>query len=183
MQDINRMKKSFFTVFAAFVILTLGASGLMAQAKKRVVKRTTAKKTTTGRTTTKKTTKTVIGIPMSINNPVATKTASGLIYMVTKQGTGAQLKAGDEVIVHYTGLFTDGRMFDSSRDRGEPLSFRLGAGRVIKGWDEGLQLLRVGDHATLVIPAAIAYGEQGAGGGAIPPNSTLVFLVEIVGVK
>jgi FKBP-type peptidyl-prolyl cis-trans isomerase len=180
------MKKSFFTafvIFAAFMILTLCAPASSAQAKKRVVKRTTTKKTTTGRTTTKKTTKTVIGIPMSINNPAATRTASGLIYMVTKQGTGAQLKAGDEVIVHYTGLFTNGKMFDSSHDRGEPLSFRLGAGRVIEGWDEGLQKLRVGDHATLIIPAAIAYGEQGAGNGAIPPNSTLVFLVEIVGVK
>lgn len=113
----------------------------------------------------------------------ATTTASGLTYVVTRRGTGQQLKAGDVVSVHYTGLLTNGTRFDSSLDRGEPISFPLGAGRVIKGWDEGVALLRVGDQATLIIPAQLGYGARGAGGGAIPPDATLIFIVEVVGVQ
>ncbi len=109
-------------------------------------------------------------------------TTSGLTYIVTKQGTGAQLKAGDTIIVNYTGLLTNGQKFDSSLDRGEPFSFPLGAGKVIKGWDEGFAKLKVGDHATLIIPPSIGYGERGAG-GVIPPDATLVFIVEVLGVK
>ncbi len=109
-------------------------------------------------------------------------TASGLTYIVTKAGTGAQLKAGDNVIVNYTGMLTNGQKFDSSLDRGEPFSFPLGAGRVIKGWDEGVQKLRIGDHATLIIPAAIGYGERGAGAD-IPPGATLIFIIEVIGVR
>ena len=109
-------------------------------------------------------------------------TASGLTYIVTKAGTGEQLKAGDNVIVNYTGLLTNGQKFDSSLDRGEPFSFPLGAGRVIKGWDEGVQKLRVGDHATLIIPAAIGYGNRGAGAD-IPPDATLIFIIEVLGIR
>lgn len=109
-------------------------------------------------------------------------TETGLTYVVTKRGEGAPLKAGDKVIVHYTGLLTNGQKFDSSLDRGAPFSFPLGAGKVIKGWDEGLQKLRVGDHATLIIPPAIAYGSRGAG-GVIPPDATLIFIIEVVGVE
>lgn len=112
----------------------------------------------------------------------ATTTATGLTYMVTKQGTGQQLKAGDMVIVNYTGLLTSGMKFDSSLDRGQPFTFRLGAGQVIKGWDEGVAKLRVGDHATLVIPPQIGYGARGAG-GVIPPDATLIFIVEVLGVR
>ncbi len=112
----------------------------------------------------------------------AVTTASGLTYIVTKNGTGAQLKAGDTIIVNYTGLLTNGTKFDSSLDRGEPFSFPLGAGRVIKGWDEGFQKLHVGDHAILTIPASIGYGSRGAG-GVIPPDATLIFIVEVIGVK
>lgn len=112
----------------------------------------------------------------------AITTASGLTYIVTKKGEGAQLKAGDNIIVNYTGLLTNGQKFDSSLDRGEPFSFPLGAGKVIKGWDEGFQKLKVGDHATLIIPPTIAYGERGAG-GVIPPGATLIFIVEVIGVK
>jgi len=101
---------------------------------------------------------------------------------VTKHGTGARLKAGDNVIVNYTGLLTNGQKFDSSLDRGEPFPFPLGAGKVIKGWDEGVQKLRVGDHATLIIPPSIGYGARGAG-GVIPPDATLIFIIEVVGVK
>jgi peptidylprolyl isomerase len=91
-------------------------------------------------------------------------------------------QAGEEVLVHYTGLLTDGTVFDSSRNRGEPFSFRLGAGRVIKGWDEGIALLRVGDRATLFIPPQLGYGARGAG-GVIPPDASLIFVVELVGIR
>jgi FKBP-type peptidyl-prolyl cis-trans isomerase len=112
-----------------------------------------------------------------------TTTPSGLTYVVTRRGAGQQLKAGDVVAVHYTGLLTNGTKFDSSLDRGEPIAFPLGAGRVIKGWDEGVALLRVGDQATLIIPPQLGYGARGAGGGAIPPDATLIFIVEVVSVQ
>lgn len=112
----------------------------------------------------------------------AVTTDSGLTYIVTKQGDGEQVKAGQMVIVNYTGLLTNGAKFDSSLDRNEPFSFPVGAGMVIKGWDEGLQNLRVGDHAVLTIPPSIGYGASGAG-GVIPPNATLIFIIEVLGVK
>lgn len=110
------------------------------------------------------------------------KTASGLEYIEIEAGTGAQAEAGKVVWVHYTGRFPDGRVFDSSIPRGEPIEFPLGAGRVIKGWDEGIALMKVGGKAQLIIPPHLAYGERGAG-GVIPPNATLVFDVELVDVK
>ena len=110
------------------------------------------------------------------------KTASGLEYIEVEAGTGAQAVAGKTVRVHYTGKFPDGKVFDSSVSRGEPLEFKLGAGRVIKGWDEGIALMKVGGKAQLVIPPQLAYGERGAG-GIIPPNATLVFDVELMEVK
>lgn len=117
-----------------------------------------------------------------VNSAGAVKTISGLTYLVTQKGTGRLPKAGETVLVHYTGLLTDGTKFDSSRDRGEPIDFPLGQGRVIKGWDEGIAKLRIGDQAILVIPPSIGYGARGAG-GVIPPDATLVFIVELVDIK
>jgi len=106
-----------------------------------------------------------------------------------KQGTGAEAVSGRTVSVHYTGWLYDpaapqgkGRKFDSSRDRGQPFDFPLGAGRVIKGWDDGVAGMKVGGQRTLVIPASLGYGERGAG-GVIPPNAVLIFDVELLGVK
>ncbi len=119
---------------------------------------------------------------METTNSNAVTTASGLTYIITKHGDGAQVKAGDTVEVNYTGLLTNGVLFDSSLTRNEPFSFAVGAGMVIKGWDEGLQNLRVGDHATLIIPPSIGYGARGAS-GVIPPDATLIFIIEVLGVK
>lgn len=110
------------------------------------------------------------------------KTNSGLEYVETQAGTGAQAVAGKMVSVHYTGKLTNGKVFDSSRTRGEPIAFQLGVGQVIKGWDEGIALMKVGGKATLTIPPELGYGARGAG-GLIPPNATLVFDVELVSVK
>lgn len=107
-------------------------------------------------------------------------TASGLQYEEIKVGSGATAKAGNLVSVHYTGWLTDGTKFDSSKDRNEPFAFNLGAGQVIKGWDEGVQGMQVGGVRKLTIPASLGYGARGAG-GVIPPNATLVFEVEFLG--
>src|SRR5437660_1391554 len=101
-------------------------------------------------------------------------TASGLQYEDLTEGTGQQAKAGDSVRVHYTGWLTDGTKFDSSLDRGSPFSFKLGAGQVIKGWDEGVAGMKVGGKRKLNIPAALGYGSRGAG-AVIPPNAELIF--------
>jgi peptidylprolyl isomerase len=110
------------------------------------------------------------------------KTASGLEYIEVTAGTGAQAKAGQTVKVHYTGKFPDGRIFDSSVSRGVPFEFKLGARQVIKGWDEGIALMKIGGKAQLIIPPDLAYGERGAG-GVIPPNATLHFDVELVAAQ
>lgn len=110
------------------------------------------------------------------------KTASGLRYQIIQKGDGAKAEKGKEVSVHYKGMFPDGKEFDNSYKRGNPISFPVGMGNVIPGWDEGIQLLHVGDKARMVIPSDLAYGARGAG-GVIPPNATLVFDVELMDVK
>lgn len=109
-------------------------------------------------------------------------TASGLKCEILKSGTGPTPQKGEIVKVHYTGTLADGTKFDSSYDRNEPISFPLGTGQVIPGWDEGIALLHVGDKARLVIPPDLAYGASGAG-GVIPPNATLTFEVELVSIE
>jgi peptidyl-prolyl cis-trans isomerase A (cyclophilin A) len=114
--------------------------------------------------------------------PNAQKTASGLRYVIEKEGTGPNPQKGQTVSVHYAGYLMDGTKFDSSYDRNEPIEFPLGMGNVIAGWDEGIALLKKGGKAKLIIPSNLAYGERGAG-GVIPPNATLVFDVELVDIK
>lgn len=109
-------------------------------------------------------------------------TASGLKYIEMVVGTGATPAAGQMVEAHYTGWLTDGKKFDSSRDRGQTFGFPLGQGRVIKGWDEGIGTMKIGGRRLLIIPPGLGYGERGAG-GVIPPNATLVFDVELLGAK
>ena len=165
------MKKTFVALFLTTVVF---AGYSYSQTKnRRVVRRT-------------KTTVVKRAAPPKVAAPVkkspAITTASGLTYIITQAGNGAPLKAGDNVIVHYTGLLTNGLKFDSSVERNDPIRFQLGAGKVIKGWDEGLQKLRVGDRATFFIPPDLGYGARGAG-DIIPPNATLIFIVEVVGVQ
>jgi peptidylprolyl isomerase len=111
--------------------------------------------------------------------PNTDKTASGLMYQVVTAGSGDEKpNPGDTISAHYTGMFLDGRKFDSSVDRGEPISFPVGTGRVIKGWDEALLDMKKGEKRILIIPPDLAYGPRGR--GPIPPNSTLVFEVELL---
>ena len=113
--------------------------------------------------------------------PATVTTPTGLKYQVLKAGDGNVARSGQSVKVHYTGWLTDGTKFDSSVDRGEPFSFKLGAGQVIPGWDEGVAGMKVGEKRRLTIPSNLAYGKRGAG-GVIPPNATLVFDVELLGL-
>jgi FKBP-type peptidyl-prolyl cis-trans isomerase len=110
------------------------------------------------------------------------KTESGLHYKILQKGEGKKATKGSMVSVHYKGQLLDGTVFDSSYKRRQPIDFNLGTGQVISGWDEGIQLLQVGDKARFVIPSNLAYGERGAG-GVIPPNATLIFDVELMNVK
>ena len=110
-----------------------------------------------------------------------TTSPSGLIVEEVVVGNGALAESGQRVSVHYTGWLTNGTKFDSSKDRGDPFAFPLGAGKAIKGWDEGVAGMKVGGTRKLTIPPALGYGARGAG-GVIPPNATLVFEVELLGV-
>ena len=109
-------------------------------------------------------------------------TESGLQYIDLVVGTGRQAELGDTATVHYTGWLADGKKFDSSIDRKEPFSFRVGAGQVIKGWDEGVGTMKVGGKRKLTIPPQLGYGARGAG-NVIPPNATLTFDVELLGLR
>lgn len=122
------------------------------------------------------------GGDFKVDSAALTKTASGLQYQDVAAGSGAEARDGQVAVVHYTGWLTDGTKFDSSRDRGEPFSFPIGAGQVIPGWDEGVAGMKVGGRRKLVIPSNLGYGDMGAP-PVIPPGATLVFDVELLDLK
>ncbi len=128
----------------------------------------------------------VLALSESANAQQPVTTPSGLQYIDTKAGTGASPKTGQTCVMHYTGwLYENGKKgakFNSSLDRGAPFEFPIGNGRVIKGWDEGVASMKVGGKRTLIIPPELGYGARGAG-GVIPPNATLMFDVELLGIK
>src|SRR5262249_59690092 len=121
-------------------------------------------------------------IKASVLGAKAMTTESGLRYEDIVVGTGPSPQPGQDVTVHYTGTLEDGTKFDSSQDHGGPLTIKIGVGRVIKGWDEGIMTMKVGGKRKLVIPPQLGYGARGAG-GVIPPNATLVFEVELLSVQ
>lgn len=131
----------------------------------------------------------VVGIVLSgpiesayAGEPKTVTTQSGLQYVDLVVGNGREAHVGETAIVHYTGWLADGKKFDSSVDRNEPFSFRLGAGQVIKGWDEGVVGMKIGSKRKLIIPPDLAYGQRGAG-RVIPPNATLTFDVELLDLR
>lgn len=123
----------------------------------------------------------LLTVPMMAQGAQKVTKPDGLVLEDIKVGTGAEAKAGQKVSVHYTGWLTNGTKFDSSVDHGAPFEFNLGGGQVIKGWDEGVAGMKVGGKRKLTIPPQLGYGARGV--GKIPPNSTLVFDVELLGVK
>ena len=125
-----------------------------------------------------------VTIAQNMENPEEkiVKTDSGLQYVQLVEGDGASPQRGQTVVVHYTGTLEDGSKFDSSRDRNQPFSFKIGVGQVIKGWDEGVGTMKVGERRKLIVPPELGYGARGAG-GVIPPNATLIFDVELLGIK
>ena len=152
-------------------VAMVAALACVALAQEKAPAKEPAKKSTTAQAPAKK----AAGPPPVI-------TASGLKYWDLRVGTGTEAVKGKTVRVHYTGWLTNGKKFDSSVDRGQPYQLKLGAGEVIKGWDEGIAGMKVGGRRKLEIPPALAYGDRGYP-GAIPPKATLIFEVELLGVR
>lgn len=125
---------------------------------------------------------TLIASKKTMSDANTVTTPSGLKYIELVEGTGATPKSGQTVVVHYTGTLENGTKFDSSRDRNDPFKFKIGAGQVIKGWDEGLSTMKIGGRRQLIIPPDLGYGARGAG-GVIPPNATLIFDVELLKIS
>ncbi len=116
-------------------------------------------------------------------NPPQSGNSSDLQIITVKEGSGEGARSGDTITVNYTGMFTDGKVFDSSIPRGQPFVFKLGGGQVIQGWDRGLVGMKVGEKRKLTIPPALGYGVRGTPGGEIPPNATLIFEVEMLKIN
>lgn len=124
----------------------------------------------------------LLSVPAFADTCQTVTTSSGLQYSDLAEGTGRQAETGDTATVHYTGWLADGTKFDSSLDRKEPFSFRVGSGQVIQGWDEGVSTMKIGGKRKLIIPPQLGYGPRGAG-GVIPPNATLHFDVELLDLR
>jgi peptidylprolyl isomerase len=172
------MKKEFIAAIA--IATTLSAC----TPKSESVAETTENTTTMEETTPPDTTNTNTNTPAPVSEVAGDTitTASGLKYIMLHEGTGAKPTPGKSVSVHYTGYLTDGSKFDSSVDRGQPISFAIGKGQVIQGWDEGIMLLKAGSRARLIIPHELGYGAQGYP-PVIPPSATLIFDVELVSAE
>lgn len=160
---------------ALSLLILLAVWGAAAQQPTAKKSGTAAKKTTAAK-------KSAAGKAVPVKERKTVTNPSGLKFEDTVIGNGPQPKAGDTVVVHYTGWFTNGKKFDSSRDAGRPFEFTLGKEQVIKGWDEGVASMNVGGRRKLTIPPELAYGQKGYP-GAVPPNSTLVFDVELIRIK
>ncbi len=159
-------------IMALAAVLGIAAAGCNEASQRSGSASTQSSSTTTG----------AAGTPAPAEAGKMHKLASGLQYEDLALGSGTLAEPGMTVSVHYTGWLTDGTKFDSSVDRGQPFGFQLGAGQVIRGWDEGVKGMRIGGKRKLTIPPDLGYGARGAG-GVIPPNATLVFDVELLDVK
>jgi peptidylprolyl isomerase len=169
--------KTLTTLFAAFVLAACAHPTDIATDSTTATAATTAAASTPAAEAPKGPEMDTFSIPTNLQT-----TPTGLKYSVDQEGTGAQAFIGQTVSVYYTGWLENGTEFDSSRRRGRPLEFPLGMNRVIKGWEEGIAGMKVGEKRTLVIPASLGYGSRGMG-GVIPPDATLIFKVELMGTK
>jgi peptidylprolyl isomerase len=173
MKFISSIRTTFLS-FTALTLVSCGNQNETPETGEEITETITEQTVTSPETTVEATATSLSGDTMS--------TSSGLRYIILQNGNGEFPKAGQTVSVHYTGTLTDGSKFDSSVERGQPLSFVLGAGQVIRGWDEGIGLLDKGAKVRLIIPHQLGYGERGMP-PVIPPSSTLIFDVELVDFK
>lgn len=175
------MKAIFLSAcFVLLCVVVLGCAQISTETPDTAVAQNTTQASPASTTVTEK--DTTIASDKNMSDEKVITTPSGLKYEVLKEGTGETPKSGQTVTVHYTGTLTDGSKFDSSRDRGQPFQFKVGVGQVIKGWDEGLSTMKVGERRKFTIPPDLGYGSRGAG-GVIPPDATLIFDVELLGVS